>query len=668
MAVNFIARKCACGGKLEFDSVRKIWICKYCGTVVEREATFDKVQVDGIEGITDVVRQTLMDIANNKMDSAGRNLEDCERKNHKHVGTLIANISYNLAMITAARSQDEARGYLDKVKIQAKRLSEEFPSIAEDEINMYEAFGESGVADIYANLLVVFDTLNDAGRIEYISSKLRPAEIFSEHANSSLLKIALKRGNYEVAEAVARNTNHLDRKIALQELMLHYPDNGRKKELLGLVFQAQAAEAVPRGFFEQYFSESDDTIQTKAYVIRQLGTVNIRCNAEAVTRALHGQMDGYDSAKEVFSALYDVKVSDQETEAILVFCLMVNKSHEVIIAFLDALIEKNVFVQLSSRAIISFLDSSSNGIDRELEVLGRMFQFEIDAKAKDAIYNYYLTQNSDACDDRLRMADFLLTENCPISNTTVRNYIVRTSVDGENKLAIVKKIFETGINKTYLGDLLSEYLLSSTDSEEVKTALSGYLIDSGFKVDSSVLTQYVTSNIDPVEARLDKAKKLIANGTMVKADCLESYILSVEKPSDFSEQIFNLLADGSFTIGFAAYVRFLLGCQDIDKVRHHAKIAAAFSGDLNRTQTTIGHGGDSVVCNLLQAYVLTTADSYDVAAAIVKDLMASRVKLSTEITVNGSTVKFKKYVAERKAGLSPLSLQLCEENKMFSLF
>ena len=225
MAVNFIARKCACGGKLEFDPAKKIWICKYCGTVVEREATFDKVQVDGIEGINDVVRQTLMDVANNKMESAGRNLEDCERKNHKHVGTLIANISYNLAMISMARSQEEARGYLDKVKLYAKRLNEEYPFIAEDEINMYEAFGE-GVADIYANLLVVFDTLNDGGRVEYISSRLKPAEIFSEHANGSLLKISLKRENYDVAEAVLRNTNHIDRKSGLQELMLHYPDNG----------------------------------------------------------------------------------------------------------------------------------------------------------------------------------------------------------------------------------------------------------------------------------------------------------------------------------------------------------------------------------------------------------------------------------------------------------
>ena len=131
MSVNFVARKCACGGKLEFDANKKIWICKYCGTVVEREATFDKIHVDGIEGISDVVRQTLMDVANQKMESAARNLEDCERKNHQHIGTLLAHISYDLANISVARSQDEARGSLDKVKIYAKRLKEDFPVIAD---------------------------------------------------------------------------------------------------------------------------------------------------------------------------------------------------------------------------------------------------------------------------------------------------------------------------------------------------------------------------------------------------------------------------------------------------------------------------------------------------------------------------------------------------------
>lgn len=667
MAVNFVVRKCACGGKLEFDPAKKIWVCKYCGTVVEREATFDRIQVDGIEGINDVVRQTLMDVANNKLDSAGKNLEDCERKNHKHVGTLIANVSYYLAMIAAANSPDEARSNLDKVKIYAKRLNEEYPTIAEDEINLYEAFGE-GVADIYANLLVVYDTLNDAGRVEYISSKLKPEEIFSEHANRNLLKIAIKRENYGVVEAVVRNVNHIDLKFSLQEIMSHYPDTEKKAELINLLFNVQVAESFSKGFFEQYFCQSSDSLQTKTLILKKLAATNLRCNAETIAKAIYSQMDGYESAKEVFLALYEVKVSDLETEALLVFCLMVNKSFDVLTAFLDALLEKDIFVQLNSRAVISFMDSSPFEIDQKLDVLKRMFRFEIDGKALDAIYNYYLNNNHDDADSRLKIIELLLTENCPITSNTVKNYFVHTEVDSDNKLTVVEKIFATGINKTYVGDLLSEYLLRSQDTQIVRGAISEYLINQGFKVDSAVLSQYVTSTKDAVEVKIHMIKRLIASGSQVKAECLGDYILSLQEPDEFSSQIFDVLSSYSFTMGTDAYAKFLISCKDMDRARHNTKLVSALNADLNGIQLKITHNGMNITCNLLQAYVLTTDDTYDTAKSIVDELVSAKAKLNTEMSVNGSVMKFKKYVGERKAELSPLVLQICEENRMFSFF
>ena len=72
--------------------------------------------------------------------------------------------------------------------------------------------------------------------------------------------------------------------------------------------------------------------------------------------------------------------------------------------------------------------------------------------------------------------------------------------------------------------------------------------------------------------------------------------------------------------------------------------------------------------NVLQAYVLSANDSYDVVKAIVNEMLALKIKLNSEITVDGSMAKFKKYVADNKASLSPLALQICEENRMFSLF
>lgn len=667
MAVNFIARKCACGGKLEFDPQKKIWICKYCGTVVEREATFDKVQVDGIEGISDVVRQTLIDIANNRMDSASRNLEDCERKNHKHIGTLIANISYNLSMISCAKSQDEARGFLDKVKVYARRLQSEFPAIAEDEINLYEAFGD-GAADIYANLLVVFDTLNDSSRIEYVSSKMHTEEIFSEYANKNLLRIALKRKNYDIVEAVVNNIGHIDKKYSLQEILMNYPIQEKKIGIVDKLFSAQIAEALGKGFFEQYFGSSSDSIMMKTAIISKLSSTNLRCNAESIVKAVCNQMDNYENAKGVFLALYETKISDQETEALLVFCLMVNKDYFVLKAFLDALSEKSVFVQLSSRAVISFLDSSSFGTLEKKEIVKKMFEFEIDAKSKDAIYNYYLNNNSDDKDVRIDIIEVLLIEGSPISNGTVKTYVVKTSRDEENKINIIKQIFATGINRTYLGDLLSEYLMSDCDEKTIKDDITELLIDTGFKVDSNVFARYVSESTDSIDAKITKIKKLVQNGTMIKADCLENYILSIGKTNEFSEELFNLLSKNTFTFSVNAYFKFLTECHDIDKVRHSSMILSSITSDLNSLHVGFSHLGNSMNGNVLQAYVLCTNDSYDVVKAIVSELIGYKVKLNAEMTVNGNMLKFKKYIADNKISLSPLSLQICEENRLFSLF
>lgn len=125
------------------------------------------------------------------------------------------------------------------------------------------------------------------------------------------------------------------------------------------MFSVQTAEALGKGFFEQYFGNSVDSIEMKTDIISKLSSTNLRCNAEAIVKAVYNQMDNYEHSIAVFYALYETKISDKETEALLIFCLMVNKKYYVLKAFLDMLSEKTVFVQLSSRTVISFLDSSS---------------------------------------------------------------------------------------------------------------------------------------------------------------------------------------------------------------------------------------------------------------------------------------------------------------------
>lgn len=666
MAVNFIARKCACGGKLEFVASKKIWICKYCGTVVEREATFDKIHVDGIEGIGDVVRQTLMDVAYQKMDSALRNLEDCDRKDHKHIGTLLAHISYNLSAISIAKDQNEARANLDKVKIYAKRLRAEYPDIAEDEINLYESFGDT-IADVYANLLVVFDTIGEQGRLQYISTKLKPEEVFSPHANKILLRVSIKNKKFDIADKIIQNIGHIDRASSTQEVLNRYPDGDRKRELVENLFDSSVAEKLGKQYFENYFVSATDSATTRSKVIALLNKTDIHCNADMIIKSAGDQLDSYESARILFDAIYSVKISDQETEALLIFCLIINKNYEVQAAFFDTLIEKKVFVALDARSVISFLNSSIFSVDKKTDILKKMLSFQIDRKALDAIYHYYLNSNTDAIEQREEVLKVLLVDGAPISVNTVKTYIIKTSTDSNNKKKVIELIFFTGINKTYLGNVLSEYIMKSSDDKEQKEIITQYLIEQGFKADQDVFAKYVASG-ENNETKLQKIKQLLANGTAVRIDTLDKYILSINKLNDFSLDIFNILTTYSYIVGFQAYAKFVLECRDMDKVRHGEKLANALNCDLGSQRITVNHCGRNVNCNIAQAYILNSNDGCDIAKQLLQQMMGKGVKLNTEILLNSRSLKFKKYVGENKNLLSSLSLQLCNENKMFSLF
>ena len=86
MGVSFVARKCTqCAGRLQYIKEKKLWKCLYCGAEIERQE-----QYDGLFTIKNVVRQCLLDTAFRRLDSAAKNLVECEKIDSRYVGTLIA--------------------------------------------------------------------------------------------------------------------------------------------------------------------------------------------------------------------------------------------------------------------------------------------------------------------------------------------------------------------------------------------------------------------------------------------------------------------------------------------------------------------------------------------------------------------------------------------------
>jgi len=667
MAVNFVARKCACGGKLEFDATNKIWICMYCGTVVEREATFNRVQVDGIEGINDVVRQTLMDIAYKRIESAERNLADCERKNHMHVGTLIADLSLCMTKISFAKGMEEARNLMDKVKFLAKRLKDEFPVIAEDEINLYESFGNNA-SDIYASLLIVFDTLKDESRLDYISSIMNVGEVFSKDANKSLLKMSIKKGKLDVVDSILRNINNIHKKSTLFEIMDYYPDSDKKRETLKNLLDKSAVDGVQNKVFEDYFISSGDSVETKNLVLNKIVDLGIKCNPQDVLNGVYQGFDGYDNARVTFNALCKSKLTDHEIDMLIGFALIINKRYEFTLAYFDSLIESECFVKLNSKVIIMFLDNTEFDVNVTEEILDRMFKLEIDNKSLDAIISYYLCNNRDSVERRKTIIEKLLYEKVPVSTSTVENYVLSAVQDGKNKPDVLKMIFDTGFNKIYINDILSKYIVSAADDKEAKDYVIDYLISLGFKVDSKVLNQYISASTDEPGIKEERIRKLVQNGTQARSDSLDTYLISLKNVNEYSPEIFKLLSEQNYSASETALEVYIFKCKDVCKAENAIKLIDAAKFDLSRPGMMVTHLGNKVECNIFQAYLLTSEDGYDVTYAITEAFNGRKVKLTSEVKVNGNLLKFKKYLDNNRADLSEISNKLCEKYKVFSLF
>lgn len=667
MAVNFVARKCACGGKLEYDAEKKVWVCMYCGTVIEREATFDRVQVDGIEGINDVVRQTLLDIAYRRMDSAQRNLEDCQRKNHQHIGTLLAELSLCLTKISLTGDQNEMRGLLDKVKHLAKRLNEDFPVISVDEINLYESFG-SEASDIFACLMVVFDTLGDTGRMEYVSSKMNSGEIFSKETNRSLLKAALKQGKTDMVDDIVDNTAHLDMSSALWDVLDWYPDGEKKRKNLNRLMEQETLSGQDSSRFENYFMGSGDSGQTKAYVLSRLADLGMKCRTEQVVKGVYPALTSYEEALGIFDSLCRMRCSDQEIEWLLVFALVTNKRYEVAAAYLDALSNNGCFVQVSPRTVISFLDSTAYEAEQTKAILERLKKFSMEPKGMDAVINYYLCNNRDTEERRFALIPLFLTEGCPITISTVENYILKTRRSGEEKKMVISMIFQSGFNRTYAGDILSNYLFSTVDEPSVRESVTDGLLSLGFKVDGKALNQYISGSEDTAEIKAGKIRRLLANGTQLRSDSLDTYLLSLKTADDFSSELFALLEGEGMTVSQQGLVMYLMECKDIRKFDNGPRLLQAARFDLNMRCVTVKHLENQIVCNLFQGYVLSAPDSEDVMRSVSEAFMQLNVRLANEMLVNEKNVKFKKYAGEHKRRLSEITYKLCEENRMFSLF
>lgn len=666
MAVSYTSKKCdSCGGGLEYIKARKVWQCRYCGQEIVREESYD-----GLFTIKNVVRQALADVAYRRMDQAQKNLTECEKIDSGYIGTLLARICFRLiAFITpGACPAEEAAGLSQRLKNDYAALKAR-GAVEEDEEALYEFLADAdSAADIFATMVLVFDSLGDTCRTEYAMKLLEPEKVYSKPCNRDLLTYSLKHGLLDTARAIAANTAALDQHSALDVILDHCPDTQEKAEMAAGLLAAGAYTSQDRAHMQSYLSGADSPGTKAALLAACKGTgampdmesmvryVLSQCSGQELEGALEGVCSGHLHDSELYYLL-EYALSEQADKA------------ELILAKLAA---SGQFALISGKHLRTlFLDTSRSAQDR-LRIWRALAPFQLDNKAAGAVVSDYLCGGGegekDSPADRDVILSVLLEQVKAVQPACLERYLSQCTLDGARKPQVVKALFALeDMRPSYFSDTLGSYLRRSPDEPAVTQAVTDALIQAGLTLSSAALSDLICAKGGPAAEKVELLRRLEQNGCALRADALSLYLETACVNGFFEEEMLAYLYDRVPAVSERGISSYVLHCSSVNKAQNAAALAAKQATPFGCAVCQVVHLSHRISCSLAQAYLLTSADPCDTASSLLR-AMAGNTKLTADIQVDGGMVRFKKYVKENRAALSALTAALCEEHRLFSAF
>lgn len=663
MAVSYSTKKCdSCGGSLEYIREKKLWRCRYCGQEIVREETYD-----GLFTIKNVARQTLVDTAYRRMDQAERNLTECEKIDTSYVGTVIARIGYRLiAVITpGACQQQEVRSMYQRLKDDYAALKSKWSGISEEEESFYEFIAEGDSAsDAFALLVLVFDTLGDSQRTERLTSMLDTGKVYSKACNKDLLSYALKSGNMDMAKTISANTDNLDMHSALDVVLDKCPDGSAKAEIARPLLEGGAYGSQDRSHMREYLAGGDGCA-TKAAVLAACRGTGAVPDMETVIRCVLSQATP-EQTSAVLDSVCDGHLLDSELYELIEYALGERAEQAAVI--LDKIAASGQFAILSAKHLIRLFSDTGRSADERLAVWEHLQPFRLDGKAAETALAVYLCEGADETADRQKILTALLALVRLVTPACLERYLLNCTLDGEAKPVVVKQLFALEeMRSGYFNAALGKYLRNPPDEPAVAQQVADELIRAGLALDAGATVEIVCRAGMAAAEKIELLRKLEQNGCSLRADALSVYLETCVQ--EFDETLFSYLFDKTSSVSERALCNYVLYCahQSSVKVRNASALAARQSAPFGASTCRVTHLSHQLVCNLAQAYLLTTAEPYETAQALLQAMSASG-RLTADIQADGNLVRMKKYVKENRTSFSPLTEQLCNDHRLFSLF
>lgn len=664
MAVKLSTQRCTdCQGALIFNKELKQYECPYCGKIYEKNYQFDKVQIDGMAGSKDLVRAVIIDLSKYDFVNAEKNLSECEKVDHNYIGTKIANLCYYF-MKSIIVKDESAKLAASKAKLYSTEIQKE-KNIEDDEKELYDFIDNS---ELFAILFITFSFSNIQERAEYVNNFISVSEIMNKTTNKYLFSIYLRTKSFDNVREILNNSEFLDKRYTLYEILKLYPDGDDKRQYIQKLFSLNAFSYRENNLVEKYILEGKDSASTKLVVLMNGYKLKMDLKLDKIMGKILSSINNEEEISEAFSLLETIKIPSDDVYELLHYCLSKEcLNSEICKKGLMCLKNNGGLFEFSSEDMIFFFENSSFSNEENVQIIDLIFEnFKINSKALDKMVTYALLTYDKAEESRFAIIQVLLEKTSTIPLQTLEDYFWKCNKDKKHKVEIADIILnQIGMNKSYFIDLASLYV-KSNDSENVKKQILKLFIKLDCKLSVDALNHlFKTTQLDDEFVDLLFSKEINLNDYT-----LDNYIkdVSVDK---YNSYLVSKLIGKRMKIQTSTIEKYLFSIKDVATRRQEVAcilINNCISYQFNDSYS-FTLADDEILGNVAQKYLLTSKDISADKLAIVNHLInKAKVKLSADMIVNRKKVSFKKYIVSKKDTLDSELNSLCSELGVYKLF
>jgi len=657
MAEKFTGQRCQdCQGGLIYNKQEKYWECPYCGKIYERELRFDKVQIDGLAGINDLVRSTLSKLISLDFTGAEADLRECEKINHASIGTLIANIAVPLfkSFCVKDRQQEVA-----KANNFMQRLNRDFYQIEDAEEILYDFVDSS---DIYGLLYIIYSMINQTERKEKMFELLDCKEVFNPNVSKYLLMILLKEQHIEEADVIIDSMPSANCRYGLSVVLTNYPSNERKATHVKEILSKVNAEADLSKTFDTYFSSNNDDSSVVVDVFLAAIAKKVSFDTMVVINAVLQNCKDVESATRVFDALGQMRLDGETAMAVLNWCINSCDSCEISEIGFKSLFGSNSVFEITDQEVIQVFESEQADEMKCQKAIQMLSIFKISNRSLDKLMAYHLVQNQGEFDYRKRVYDDLSSRVVSVPLSIAEEYALNVSLDGENKYSIVKDIFSKSKTMSLGANVFSQYLKKSVDTPTSRDMVIQTFLEMKLVPDPDAVSTYL---LNSKELRTDKVlDMMISLSCKASSNAFDTYLCSLANGTSYNAKIAQILTQYGFVLSPKGFTRYLFEVQEMGsrKATLAQKYYQACKGDLKSLEMTARIAGVEVNCNMTQCYLFVSRDDPFVMQEILKFLNKEKIKLDEHLEiVGGKKIKMKKFLDAYSSGIDKKIEMLAQE-------